>query len=147
MSDPTPIRQQPSGAGLPPLYPLPGIVLATVLGSFIAAVVLVYLNYRALGSRALARKAVIGGLVIYVSLLGLTVVLPRETYMSLLFIAVQSGLAYAIANTLQGDAIRYHVSRGGAMHSMFRAAGVGLLTGLAVLLALLTATALILGSN
>ena len=146
MSEPTPIRPQPSDSDRPALYPLAGVVLATVLGSFIAAVVVVYLNYRALGSSALARKAVIGGLVIYVGLLTLTVVLPREPYMSVIFISVQAGLAYAVANALQGDAIRYHVSRGGPMHSMLRAAGVGLLTGLAVLFALLTATALILGN-
>ncbi len=67
--------------------------------------------------------------------------------MSVLFIVVQSGIAYAIANALQGEAIRYHVARGGPMHSMFRAAGVGLLTGLAVLFALLTATTLVLGAR
>ncbi|HEY5681167.1 MAG TPA: hypothetical protein VIS55_13945 [Pseudomonadales bacterium] len=147
MSEPTPIRPQPSDADLPALYPLTGVVLATVLGSFIAAVVVVYLNYRSLGSTALARKAVIGGLVVYAGLLGLTVVLPRETYMSIIFIGVQAGLAYVVANALQGDAIAYHVSRGGPIHSLLRAAGVGLLTGLAVLFALLTATALILGTS
>ena len=146
MSDPAPTRQEPTDGGAPALYPLSGVILATVLGSFIAAVVIVYLNYRALGSAALARKAVMGGLLIYVVLLGVTVVLPREPYMSLIFIFVQSGLAYAVVNALQGDAIRYHVSRGGRMHSLLRAAGVGLLTGLAVLFALLTATTLMVGA-
>lgn len=146
MSDPAPTRQEAPDGGTPALYPLSGVILATVLGSFIAAVVLVYLNYRALGSTALARKAVMGGLLIYVVLLGITVVLPREPYMSLIFIFVQSGIAYAIVNALQGDAIRYHVSRGGPMHSLLRAAGVGLLTGLAVLFALLTVTIVMVGT-
>lgn len=147
MSDPTPIRPGPTDGGRPALYSLNGVVLATILGSFIAAVVLVYLNYKTLGSAALARKAVIGGLLIYVVLLGITMVLPREPYVSVLFIFVQSGLAYAIANTLQGEAIRYHVSSGGPTYSLLRAAGVGLLTGIAVLFALLAVTTLMVAAT
>jgi hypothetical protein len=134
MSDP---YQPPSSkiqqAPQPVLYSLHGIVIATVLGSLAAAVVILYLNYRSLNSRALAEKTAIGGIVVYVLLIGIAAFLPDSMMLGGLFIVIQTSLAYFAARALQGNAIAYHRERNGLMHSNFRAAGVGLLTGLAVI--------------
>lgn len=120
-----------------PLYSLQGVVIATVLGSLAAAVVILFLNYLSLNSPALARKAAIGGSVVYLALIGIAALLPDSMWLGGLFILVQTSLAYFAASRLQGSAIAYHRSQGWAMHSNLRAAGVGILTGLTILLVFL----------
>jgi len=116
-----------------PLYSLHGIVVATVLGSLAAAVVILYLNYRNLGSPALAQKTAVGGFFAYLLLIGIAALLPDSMLIGGVFIVIQTSIAYFAANQLQGNAINYHREQGRAMYSSFRAAGVGLLTGLAIL--------------
>jgi len=114
------------------LYTLHGVVVATVLGSLAAAVVIVCLNYWKLGAQALARKVAIAGGALYLLVIGLSSLLPGSLEVGLAMVAVQAGLGYALANQLQGSTIRYHVANGGRAHSNFRAAGVGLGTGFAI---------------
>jgi hypothetical protein len=134
MSDP---YQPPSSnlqrAHQPALYSLHGIVIATILGSLAAAVVLMFLNYRSLNSPALARKTALGGSVAYLVLIGLAALLPDSMLIGGLFIVVQTLLAFFAAQQLQGKAIAYHREQGGAIHSNWRAAGVAMLTGLGIL--------------
>jgi hypothetical protein len=134
MSDPyEPPSSKIQPARQPVLYSLQGVVIATILGSLAAAVVILYLNYRSLNSRKLAEKTAIGGTVVYLLLIGTAALLPDAVLLGGLFILIQTAVAYFAASQLQGTAIAYHRERGGAMQSNLRAAGVGLLTALAIL--------------
>jgi hypothetical protein len=134
MSDP---YQPPSSkiqqAQQPTLYSVQGIVVATVLGSLAAAVVILYLNYRSLNSQRLAEKTALGGALVYLLLIGTAAFLPDVVLLGGLFIVIQTAVAYFAASRLQGGAIAYHREHGGALHSNLRAAGVGLLTALGIL--------------
>jgi len=134
MTDPyEPPSSNVQQAHQPILYSLQGVVIATILGSLAAAVVILVLNYRSLNSAQLARKTAIGGTVIYLLLIGIAALVPDTMWLGAVFIVVQTSLAYFAASRLQGSAIAYHRKRGSAMYSNFRAAGVGLLTGVALL--------------
>jgi hypothetical protein len=149
MDDPyqPPTSETAQQGKLAPLYTLHGVVVATVLGSLAAAVVIVCLNYLSLGSTALARKTAVAGTAAYLLIIGFTALLPESLVVGLIMILVQAALSYLLANQLQGKAIRYHVAKGGRVHSSFRAAGIGLLTGFAIMFAVvLVATVFQLGS-
>ena len=118
-----------------PLYTLHGVVVATILGSLAAAVVIVCLNYLSLGSSSLAKKTALAGAATYLLVIGLTSLLPESLLIGSIMIVVQAVLGYLLANQLQGGAIRYHVAQGGRVHSNFRAAGIGLLTGFVIMFA------------
>lgn len=129
-----------------PLYTLHGVVVGTILGSLAAAVVIVCLNYLSLGSPGLAKKTALAGGLVYLLIIGFTALLPESLVIGSIMIVVQALLGYLLANQLQGQAIRYHVTRGGKVHSNFRAAGIGLLTGFAIMFAVvLVATLFQLG--
>jgi hypothetical protein len=119
------------------LYTAQGIAIGTLLGSLAAGAVLLWLNYRALGYHALANKVAAAGFLVYAVIIVVASALPDEPVLGLVFMALQTGLAYWLAWVLQGDAIAYHQAQGGALHSNFRAAAVGLLAGLAVVVLLL----------
>jgi hypothetical protein len=119
------------------LYTPIGIAVGTLFGSLAAGAVLLWLNYRALGYRALANKVAVGSGILYLIVIGTASALPDHPILGLVFMAVQTGLAYWTAWILQGDAIAYHLTQGGAVHSNLRAAGVGILAGLSVLLLLI----------
>ncbi len=144
MSDPyEPPQSNTSRAGQSaPLYSLHGVVVATVLGSLAAAVVVVCLNYLSLGSPALARKTVLAGGAVYLLVIGLTALLPESLLIGFIMVVVQAVLGYLLANQLQGTAIRYHAANGGRLHSNFRAAGIGLLTGFAIMFVVVFAVSL-----
>lgn len=125
------------------LYTPQGIAIGTLLGSMAAGAVLLWLNYRALGYHALANKVAVGGGFIYLLVIGAASALPDHAVLGLLLIALQTGLAYWAAWILQGDAIAYHLNQGGGVHSLLRAAGVGLLAGLAVWVVVVTITNLL----
>ena len=127
-------RTTPQG-NTAPLYTLHGVVVATVLGSLAAAVVIVCLNYLSLGSASLAKKTALAGTAVYLLIIGLTALLPESLIVGSVMIVVQAALGYLLANQLQGSAIRYHVAQGRRVHSNFRAAGIGLLTGLVIMFA------------
>ena len=128
------------------LYTPQGIAIGTLLGSLAGGAVLLWLNYRAMGYHALARKVAAGGLIVYLLIIVVASALPDHLVLGLVFVALQTGLAYWAAWILQGDAIAYHRAQGGAVHSGLRAAGVGFLAGMAVVgLLLLITTALGIG--
>lgn len=148
MSDPyQPPSSNTQQAGQSALYSLQGIIIATILGSLAAAVVILYLNYRSLNSRSLAEKTAVGGIVLYLLLIGFAAFLPDSLLLGGLFIVIQTSVAYLAAKQLQGTAITYHRERGGAMHSNFRAAGVGLLTGVAIIFVFLLLGTLLAGAT
>ena len=69
-------------------------------------------------------------------LIGIATLLPNTTVLALAYNVFQAIIAYFLATQLQGAAIAYHTSQGGSLHSNLRAAGVGFLTGLLLLLML-----------
>jgi hypothetical protein len=135
-----PSQNQP---GSPVLYSVSGIVVGTVLGSLAAAVVMLHFNYRALGHHALARKVATWGSGLYVLLIVLTSQIPASMTVNLIVVGVQAMIAFFASSTLQGAAISYHREHGGSIHSNWRSAGVGLLTGMTLLMILWMATLVI----
>jgi hypothetical protein len=120
-----------------------GIAVGALLGSLGAGAVLLWLNYRVLGHPRLANKVAAGGLVVYLLIITAASMLPDHLLLGIAFIALQTGLAYWAADRLQGDAVRYHLARGGRAHSLGRSAGIGLLAGLSVIAVLLILTSVL----
>ena len=111
MSDPyQPPTSNTQQVGQPALYSLQGIIVATILGSLAAAVVILYLNYRSLNAQSLAQKTAVGGIIFYLLLIGVAALLPDSMLLSGVFIVVQTAVAYMVAHRLQGTAIAYHPS-------------------------------------
>lgn len=119
------------------LYSVQGVVIASVLGSLAAAVIMLYLNYRTMGNVVLAQRWALWGAAIYVVLMLIATLLPNSTNLALAYTVLQAIVAYFLASQLQGAAIAYHTSQGGSLHSNLRAAGVGFLTGVLLLFLLL----------
>lgn len=131
------MTEPPSRGKAGPLYSVPAIAVGTVLGSLAAGAVMLWLNYRNLGYPALAnRVAALGGL-LYLLIIGIASLLPNDPVLGVGFIALQTGIAYWTATTLQAKAIAYHQQQGGAMHSIARGALVGFLAGITVIFAML----------
>jgi hypothetical protein len=140
MSDP----DQPSESGRTnaPLYGSRGIIIGTILGSLAAGVLMVSLNYLALGRANLAKSVGLAGIAVFLAFLGVTFLVPQTLGVALLLSAVQAFIAYFLVDRLQGEAITYHIAHGGPMHSSLRAALVGFLTGTTLFFALVMIAAL-----
>jgi len=107
------------------LYSPRQILLASVLGGPLAGAVLMALNYRRLGRRAVACQAVLLGGTALVALLALGFVLRASATGTGLGVGAACGTSY-IAERVQGTAYKEHIKRGGRRASSWRAAGVGL---------------------
>ena len=128
-----------------PLYSLDGIVIGTVLGSFIAGVFMVVANYATLGSAALAKRTAIGGFAIYVGIVLLTAFMPNALWVGVVFMFVQAALAFFLATQLQGPVLRYQKAQGRAFHGLLRSALVGVLAGLMAITAIVSIGTLLAG--
>ncbi len=122
-----------------PLYSLDGIVIGTLLGSLIAGIYMMVHNYLALGSVRLAKQMLIGGLIVHalvhtIALIAITFAPPQVASQVLTFAFVfavgQAGLAYLVAQFLQGPSILYYETRGAPIHGLFRSVLVGFLAGI-----------------
>ena len=113
-----------------PLYSINGVLIATFCGSLAAGIILIYLNYVSLGHNKLAKLTVRWGVVGYMLIIALSSVIPPLPIYIVLVTIVQVGLAGIAARSLQGAAIDYHREHSGTMHSLLRAAGLGVLTGI-----------------
>ena len=143
MSDPyQPPTSELRRAGEGSLYSVHGIVIASILGSLAAGVVMLYWNYRTLGRTQLALRWALWGAGIYTVLILIATLLPNTGVFILVYNVFQAIVAYFLASQLQGAAITYHQSQGGSMHSNMRAAGVGFATGIVLLFFFLLANAL-----
>jgi len=127
-----------------PLYTVNAVVMATVIGSLMAGVVLLALNYLTLGRRELAWRIVQLGLGTFAVLMAGAYALPADSALRLLMVPLQALIAGVASVLLQGPRIRYHLDRGGKAHSLWRAAAVALVTALLVMfvIALLSALAI-----
>ena len=135
---------QPSRPESPsaPLYTTRGIIIATILGSLAAGVLLIALNYLALGRANLAKSIGLTGVAIFLGFIGITFLLPQTLGVALLFTVGQTLLAWFVADRLQGAAIAYHTAQGHPMHTSVRAALVGFLTGTTLFFVLIVLTSL-----
>lgn len=125
-----------------PLYGPRGIVIGTIFGSLAAGVLMISLNYLALGRANLARSVGLAGVAAFLLFIGVSFLVPQSLVVALILSAIQAFIAYFLVDRLQGEAIRYHISQGGAMHSSLRAALVGFLTGTTLFFMLIMLTAL-----
>jgi hypothetical protein len=128
-----------TSAALTRLFTPAGIAVGTLLGSLIAAVVMMWMNYRVLGYRTLSNRFLAGGIVVYVLILAGASALPRTTTVGVVVLALQCVMGWWAANTLQGPAIEYHRAHGGAVHGSGVAAMVGFVTFLVSTLILVLA--------
>jgi len=127
------------------LYTVRGIVIGTVIGSLAAGIFMLAMNYLALGSVTLAKKTAAIGLTLFLILIGATLLFPTQNVgVTIAATILQALVAYAAAEQLLGDSLRYHAAQNPAcLHSPLRAAAVGLITALMVfsLLVLVTLVA------
>jgi hypothetical protein len=112
-------------AALTRLFTPAGIAVGTLLGSLIAAVMMMWMNYRVLGYRTLGNRFMAGGILVYVLILVGASVLPRTPTAGVAVLALQCAVAWWTASTLQGAAIDYHRAHGGAVHGLAVAAAAG----------------------
>ncbi|HEY5647440.1 MAG TPA: hypothetical protein VIS76_15930 [Pseudomonadales bacterium] len=127
------------------LYSAQGIVIGTILGSLAAGVVMLYLNYHALGRAGLAKTIGLWGIALFLTVILIASLVPNTPQLAILFTALQAVIAYFLTEKLQGAAIGYHRDHGGPMYSNFRAAMVGFLTGLALFFLLVAGASLFMG--
>lgn len=137
-----PSRRDPQHPG--PLYTVNAVVMATVIGSLMAGVVLLALNYLTLGRRELAWRILQLGLATFAVLMAGAYALPADSALRLLMVPLQALIAGVASVLLQGPRIRYHLDRGGKAHSLWRAAGVALVTALLVMFVITLLSALVI---
>jgi hypothetical protein len=102
------------------------VAVAAFIGSPIAGAWLIGSNYAAFSRPAERRKAIAWGLVATVALLAVSLALPEDTPRSIIPIAYTFGLR-ELARHLQGKDIDRVLASGGAKHSGWRVAGIGVL--------------------
>lgn len=119
-----------------------GVALGTLLGNLAGGAVLLWLNYRALGHAHLANRILAAGGVGYFVVVVAASVLPGGWPVTIGFIALQTAVAYWVAESLQGAAVRYHLDRGGRTHPLPWTSGLGFLSGLLAMGLLAVAAAL-----
>ena len=119
------------------LYSPHQIMGATWLGSPFAGSWLLAANYRALGRPELFQKTLSIGAVTTLALFLLTFALPASFPNSVLPIAYSFAML-ELAKRFQGPAFDAHIVNGGPKHSPWRAAGIGLLSLLAIVVVAMT---------
>lgn len=129
------------------LYTRSAVGLATFLGSPMAGAALMAINYKRLNRKALAWRTLILGILASAALLTLSFFIPDSVSRSLQLAPAIAGLAgmMAIARALQGPQLEIHARNNGDNASMWKAAGVGLMS-LAIILGVVLAVVL-LGDN
>ncbi len=122
---PLPYASQPAEQHA--LYTPRAVGLATFLGGPLAGTVVMAMNYRRVGRPASAVKAILGGLAGTAALGALAFVLPEHSPGFLLGL-IPLFVMVKLASTLQGETVNRHKYAGGKIASMWKAAGVGLLS-------------------
>lgn len=122
----------PMATALPPapayaLFPPNAATLATFLGAPIAGAVVLAMNYRRLGRSSAALRAVLWGLLATAALIGLGFVLADRSP-AFLVALIPVAIMAQLAKTLQGEAFEQHKQAGGKVASMWKAAGIGLVS-------------------
>jgi hypothetical protein len=124
------------GVLLAPSYQLysPGsMVLVTFLGTPLAGGVLLALNFHRLGLKGSALKALLGGVFTTMALYLIAQLLPERSPLPGILLVPQLMGVHRLALHYQGRLLQEHQQAGGKLASSWRAAGLGLLSLLAVL--------------
>ncbi len=112
------------------LYSLPGIAIATALGSPIAGGFLMGKNFKTIGKAQQAKQTYLYFVLGTFGLLFLSKLIPEESGLSNYSFTVFSTLiTLFIAKHHQEQMIKQHISAQGKMFSNWRAAGIGLAFG------------------
>jgi tetratricopeptide (TPR) repeat protein len=120
------IEERPAYA----LHPVRGVVWATFWGTPVAAGIVLARNYSRLGMKTAARNATLGGIAVTVGLFGLLFAIPEGILDRIPGAALaipQLVIASVVAKELQKDLLDEHVAKGGAIASVWRSIGIGLL--------------------
>jgi len=152
MSDSYQPPSQPGTSTGVSLYSVRGIVIGTIVGTLPAGIVMMFLNYRALGRNNLAKTITAWGTAVFIMIMVIASFIPPSDTVGLflsyglLFTVIQAVIAYFLADRLQGAAIRYHQENSGAMYSSPRAAAVGFLTGFILMFVMINVMAILGGA-
>ena len=110
------------------LYPVKGVTWATLMGSPFAGGIIMAINYGRLGHDSAKWHALLWSLLGTAALLTALFFIPEDLPIpNAVFILPQVAVMYSVAKSLQGAAIDAHQERGGALASVWRAVGIGLL--------------------
>ena len=118
-----------------------GLFWAALTGNLFATALLMSQNYAQVGQHDRARKALVYAGIAMAVIMVLVFVLPEEVPV-IAFSAPQLAVAYLLAKGHHEELVIPHLAKGGAVHSNWRGAGIGLLIGLitfAVMLPILLA--------
>lgn len=116
-----------------------GIGLATFIGGPLAAGFLIRKNYLNLGKTDQANHALFIGILSTVVLLALAISIPEGSYDKLLSYAIPTAytaIVYFLVDKYQGTVLQQHEEANGEFYSRWRAAGVGLIGGVFMLIAI-----------
>nr|WP_297353046.1 hypothetical protein [uncultured Caldimonas sp.] len=106
-----------------------GLFWAALTGNLFATALLMSQNYAQVGQQDRARKALTYAGLAMLVILVLVVVLPEEVPV-IAFSAPQLAVAYYLAKSHHDELVIPHLAKGGAVHSNWRGAGIGLLIGI-----------------
>ena len=133
---------EPGSTAAAKLYAPGQVALAAFLGTPMAGCWLLAQNFKVLGKPGSHQRALIGGVLGTLALIGVALLLPARVPNSVLPIAYTFGLR-ELAKSLQGAAFAAHIAAGRQKQSSWRAAGIGLL-GFAVILSAVAAWVFVL---
>lgn len=131
------------------LYPPNAVALATFLGAPIGGAVILAKNYRRLGRPSAARQALLWGLLATAALIALGFAIAGRSpaiLVALLPVVIMAQLA----KVLQGEAFERHKQAGGHVASLWKAAGIGLVSlagTFAVIFVVVIATTMLTGPS
>ena len=115
-----------------------GIGLATFLGGPVAAGILIRKNYLNLDKTDQANHALFIGILSTVVVLAVAVSIPEGSYDKLLGYAIPAAytaVVYFLVDKYQGETLQQHEDANGEFYSRWRAAGIGLVGGICMLIA------------
>ena len=111
-----------------PIYKNLHIQLATLIGGPLGTTWLLAENFKKLGYPEKVRKTWIWGILALILLLALSFSIPDDWKIpNFVFPVIYLGIASQVTKSTQGSAIQQHLSEGGAVYSVWRALGIGLI--------------------
>lgn len=118
-------------------YTKKAIGIATFIGGPAAAGYLIGVNFRNLNETSKGLTALVLGIVFTLFLLSLGFILPEpvlDKFPSAFLPMIYTGLIYIIVDNTQGKALKEHEEKGNEFFSAWRAAGIGLVSLMLILL-------------
>jgi len=123
------------------LYSQKAIGIATFFGGPMAAGYLVKKNYQSLGQESHAKKAFLIGIVSTLLLFAGIFSIPEsiiDKIPNAIIPAIYTGIIYLIVEKLQGQNLKEHLEYGRVFYSAWRAAGIGAISMMILLLSIVT---------